>query len=62
MREGTSLAVCPLMRDDFYHVVLNVVHYIICNNRSSIWEEGGPGVRDGNKKLKWGITSKIMAH
>ena len=31
---------------------------MVCSDRNSIWEGGGPGVRDRNKKLKWGIASK----
>ena len=46
--------------DKFYYVALNVVHCIIillCGDRNSIWEGGGPGVRDRNKKLSaWGVT------
>ena len=49
--------------DNFYYVVLNIVHYIICSDRNSIWEGGGPGVRDRNKKLKCvGCYLKKLRH
>ena len=54
----------PTGADNFYYVALNVVHYITCSDKNSIWEGGGPGVRDRNMKLKWGtcITSNKLWH